>query len=542
MLCLDNQHTPTARVGSNGNAAATSHGGANHPRPAMAGRVGLADASGSAPSSSKQPPGAAGGQGATPPAGGRNGPGRKGLEGPLGIYPKSVGHFEAQEAAKAKETRRLEARRELYKDLRTAALILRAESPAKVHAVAKCRWTKVAGVVSLHLAETHEGGDLRASFRGVKVCGNIWGCPVCAARIAHKRQEEANAALAWARAVRVVPVMLTLTARHGRADTLAGLLDGMKEAKRALRQHRAWKSIKSRIGGTITATEMTHGANGWHPHFHEILFIEAKDEAEALALVAPLGDAWRASLRGKGLDGAAAAFDAQGAGAAGDYLAKWGAGEELTLNGAKRGRKGGRTPRQLLRLAGEGDAQARALWLEYFRATSGRRRRQLVWSPGLKAAVGLDEVEDVDAAQEDAAADEVAAVAEWDGDGWRRVRPKRVRLLEAAERGGAAAVAAAERGPDDQISRADDFDILDTDDAGTPAPRRGAIVSGQDSRRVDDDRCETEAAGGGGNREGRKADARSGLRELQVGGGETANHGRSRRGIWRGSGRVAAGR
>ena len=150
----------------------------------------------------------------------------------------------------------------------------------------------------------------------------------------------------------------------------------MKEAKRALRQHRTWRSIKARIGGTITATEMTHGGNGWHPHFHEVLFIEAATEAEALALVAPLGDAWRASLRGKGLDGAAAAFDAQGAGAAGDYLAKWGAGEELTLNGAKRGRRGGRTPRQLLRAAGEGDGQARALWVEYFRATSGRRRRR----------------------------------------------------------------------------------------------------------------------------------------------------------------------
>ena len=461
-----------------------------------------AGASGPASFSSKGP--AAGRSGAAVPAAPpapEGVPGR-GSETPLGIYPKSVGHFEDADEAKLKENNRLEGRRELYKDLTTAALILRAENPEKVHAVAKCRWVKTAGFVSLHLAETHEGGALRASFRGVKVCGNVWGCPVCAARIAHKRREEANAALAWGRAVGVVPVMITLTARHGREDALADLLDGMKEAKRALRQHRAWRGIKARISGTITATEMTHGGNGWHPHFHEVLFIEAADEAEALALVAPLGDAWRASLRGKGLDGAAAAFDAQGAGAAGDYLTKWGAGEELTLNGAKRGRKGGRTPRQLLRAAGGGDAQARALWAEYFRATSGRRRRQLVWSPGLKAAVGLDEVEDEAAAQEEAAADEVAAVAEWDGEGWRRVRPKRVRLLEAAERGGAAAVRAAESGPNDAISEAGDFAILDTDADGTPAPPCRAFVSGQDSRRVQDERTGENLGQDTGAREG----------------------------------------
>lgn len=442
-MLRETEHTSTSsRIANEVRHGSDTLNGANHPSRGMARRGGHDDASGSSSVLKKSGTGIV--PGPAPAEAGK--PGRNG---PLGIYPKSVGQIEAQEAAKAKETRRLEARRELYQDLKTAAGILRLENPDRLHAVAKCRWVNVAPVVSLHLAETHEGGALRASFRGVKVCGNIWGCPVCGARIAHKRREEANAALAWGRAVGVVPVMLTLTARHGRGDRLEVLLDGMKEAKRALRQHRAWRSIKGRIGGTITATEMTHGAHGWHPHFHEILFIEAADEAEALALVAPLGDAWRASLRGKRLDGAAAAFDAQGAGAAGDYLAKWGAGEELTLNGQKRGRKGGRTPRQLLRAAGEGDNQARSLWAEYFRATSGRRRRQLVWSPGLKAAVGLDEVEDTDAAQEEAAAHEVEAVAEWDTEGWRRVRRKRVRLLEAAEQGGSSAVRAAEVGLDD---------------------------------------------------------------------------------------------
>lgn len=377
------------------------------------------------------------------------------VEGPqarLGIYPQSVRRSGADEGAADAERRRIQARRELYGDLKTAALILRAERPDRPHRISQCRWTKIASEVSLHLIETPAG--LRAAFRGIKVCGNVWGCPVCSARISQARRDEVNAALAWARGAGVVPVLLTLTARHGAGDSLPHLLDGMKEAKRALRRHRAWTRLA--FAGSITATEITHGANGWHPHFHEVVFIEADDEAAALAAVAPLGDAWRASLRGKGLDGAAAAFDAQGAAAAGNYLAKFGAAEELTLTGAKRGRQGkagrGRSPRELLRDAGAGDGRARALWLEYLRTTSGRRRRQLVWSPRLKGLVGLDDVADEDVAESEAEdATEVAPLAAWDNKGWRRVRPKRVRLMEAAERGGSSAVRAVEAWADDPL-------------------------------------------------------------------------------------------
>lgn len=366
--------------------------------------------------------------------------------GPLGIYPKSVDSLHPETASKAHETRRLASRRQLYADLKTSALILREAIPNKVHAVAKCRWVKVAGAVTLNLMDVG-GGQQRAAFKGVKICGNVWGCPVCAARISQTRRAEMNRVLAWARERGLVPVMLTLTARHGLEDRLGDMLDWMKNAKRRLRQRAEWRRLP--VAGTITATEITHGTrNGWHPHFHEIVLLEASGEAEALAMVAPLGDAWRASLRAFGLDGAAAAFDAQGAASAGDYVAKWGVAEEITLTGSKRGRAKGRSPRELVRLAGAGDEDARSLWLEFFAATSGKRRRQLVWSPGLKAACGVDEITDEQAAEaEDARQEE--ELAEYDNEAWRRVRSKRVRLLEAAERGGSSAVRLAESGPDD---------------------------------------------------------------------------------------------
>lgn len=384
---------------------------------------------------------AAGGQGdahrASKPA--PSGAGSKGQNGPLGIYPNSVDSRNA-------ETQRLLGRRALYADLKASALILRDAMPHKLHAVAKCRWTKIAGAVTLNLMNVG-GGQRRAAFKGVKICGNVWGCPVCAARISQTRRGEMNTVLAWARGRGLVPVMLTLTARHGLEDRLGDMLDGMKNAKRRLRQRAEWRRLP--VAGTITATEITQGTrHGWHPHFHEIVLLEASDEAEALAMVAPLGDAWRASLRAFGLDGAAAAFDAQGAASAGDYVAKWGVAEEITLTGSKRGRAKGRSPRELVRLAGAGDEDARCLWLEFFAATSGKRRRQLVWSPGLKAACGVDDITDEQAAEaEDARQEE--ELAEYDNEAWRRVRSKRVRLLEAAERGGSSAVRLAESGPDD---------------------------------------------------------------------------------------------
>ena len=189
-----------------------------------------------------------------------SGAGNRGQNGPLGIYPKSVDKLHPELASKANETRRLEARRQLYADLKSAALILRDAVPHKVHAVAKCRWTKIAGHVSLHLMDVGNG-QRRAAFKGIKVCGNIWGCPVCAARISQRRRGEMNTLLAWGREKSLIPVMLTLTARHGREDRLADLLDGMKRAKQRVRQRQEWKRIP--IEGTVTATEMTHGGPAW---------------------------------------------------------------------------------------------------------------------------------------------------------------------------------------------------------------------------------------------------------------------------------------
>jgi hypothetical protein len=239
----------------------------------------------------------------------------------------------------------------------------------------------------------------------------------------------------------------------------------MKNAKRSLRQRKIWRDMG--VEASITATEITNGLKaGWHPHFHEILFMRADSEKEAVARVKAIHSAWLSCLRKQGLDGAAAALQVQGASAAGQYVGKWGAAEELTLGTQKRARGKGRSINDLLELADAGEKREMALWLEYFNATSGRRRRQLVWSPGLKEKVGIDEVSDEDAAGEesDDMQDPEPAIVWNDNSSWRKARPQMVNMMEALEKKGVEAARLAEIGETDDAIYKDEFDVFDDDE------------------------------------------------------------------------------
>lgn len=390
---------------------------------------------------------------------------------PLGNTAKSVDQLSADRAAR-------ERRAQAFRLQRTAAAILPTER------VGLCRWAVVSrqAGVDVHLT-AYEGGAVRASFAGLQTCGSVWLCPCCGRRISETRRGELNSLLAWARECGLIPIMVTLTARHGIRDRLADQIEAMKRAKQRLRQRREWRALKGRIAGTVTATEVTHGANGWHTHFHEIILMDAPDEGEALAMLEGMGRVWRACLVGVGLSGGRVAWQAQGAAAAGQYVAKWGAGEEMTLGDAKRARGKGRTPLQLLADADVGDDEGAALWRTYAKAFKGRR--QLVWSPGLKAAAGIDEMSDEDAAQ-DAAQDDGEAEAllhidheDWTGRrGWRGARHRRARVLDAAERGGAGAASAVVRdGGEDQRLDPDPGPLVERDPPRCPPMKAGGLAA-----------------------------------------------------------------
>lgn len=288
-------------------------------------------------------------------------------------------------------------------------------------------------------------GEAGAGYRGLMRCAGVWACPCCAPRIAAGRTTEIETGIAnhvarlraegctHEEAAERVP-MLTLTLRHGRGDALTTLLDALRGAMRRLRQHRGWRALKGATVGTITSLEVTHGEHGWHPHLH-LLLLGKRDVTpwQLERLLGTLRDAWDASLAAEGRDCGRAGFEVtRKVGAAARYVAKlaW----EAAGVGTKRARgKGGRTGWQLLEDACEGDCEAIALWREYALATKGRN--WITWTPGLKAALGVEEVSDEDLVEAEVGADVIAVLPV---EAWRAVVRCELRgqVLDAADADG----------------------------------------------------------------------------------------------------------
>lgn len=318
-----------------------------------------------------------------------------------------------------------------------------------------------------------------AGFSGLVSCGSVWGCPVCAAKIAAARATDLGHVLAWAADSGHTVALLTLTMRHHREQRLSDCWDaatagwsrvtsgerwsGEKPAKFAHRLAK-WESDKAgnwegsrarkrperRIGdleyfgvlGYARAVETTHGANGWHVHLHVALILEGRtsdDETRVRALGREMFGRWASGLAKRGFTALAAngGMDvrlAEGAtNALSGYLAKQLA-VETTHGHAKNGRVGGRTPFQLLEsVVSSGNADDLDLWHEWEGASEGRQ--QLTWSSGLREMAGLaaEERSEEDIVDEDLGGDDLIVL---DGHSWRLVRRVQTELLDAAERAG----------------------------------------------------------------------------------------------------------
>jgi hypothetical protein len=228
----------------------------------------------------------------------------------------------------------------------------------------------------------------------LEVCSSVWLCPVCAAKIAERRRAELLEAVAAVEADGGAVLHLTYTVQHGRHDDLALLLDRFGRSYSRLTGHRTYRTLirpTYQIFGSVRALEVTHGENGWHPHYHVLLFVSHPLTVAALArLEVELRALW---ARSAALDGLAMNDHGfclrAGAGAGSAYVAKWGMEDELTKSHLKSGRAGSSSPWDLLRGFAVGDARSGCLWREYAGVFKGRR--QLMWSPGLRALLGLED-------------------------------------------------------------------------------------------------------------------------------------------------------
>lgn len=324
----------------------------------------------------------------------------------------------------------------------------------KVHRTAGCHYIPH-GKVFVHHSCEHK----RAFFSGVQVCGSVWGCPICAAKISERRRLEIQQAIDWAYESGLQPMMVTLTFPHQRTDDLGDLLDKQRAALEILREGGTWTNIKKRWGyqGLIRALEMTHSErNGWHPHTHELWFVNPnvtagdvkttvlkrwKEACVEVGLLDPEdGPSWRAfDVR---------AVDVKPWISASDYLAKmdsaahWGADREMakaSSKGTRPGRRSGTHPFGLLRRSldgGKGSQRAGQLFVDYLVTVTKKRCRALFFSPGLKAKVGIEDKNDKEVAQEQR--EEADILGRLEAEDWRLIRSlnSQSRVLDAAELNG----------------------------------------------------------------------------------------------------------
>lgn len=297
----------------------------------------------------------------------------------------------------------------------------------------------------------HNSERNTAHYSGLVVCGLLWACPVCAAKISEGRRVELAAAI---KASGYHAVLVTYTLRHNVSDRLKSLLDDTLEAYRKLKSGRRWQGVKASYQwvGSVRSLEVTHGGHGWHPHIHELVLLAAPlDDTTRYALLSELRDMWLHALAKTGRDASYLwGIDVRDAAAeVADYVAKfgrepieekrWTLEHELTKSAVKKARRGGRSPMQLLWDYGQGDQEAGQLWREY--ALTFHGRNQLVWSRGLRALLGLGAVvSDAELAKE---CDPAARIlAELDRNQWEVVLRNEARgeLLRVARSGSAAAV------------------------------------------------------------------------------------------------------
>lgn len=251
-----------------------------------------------------------------------------------------------------------------------------------------------------------------ARATGLRTCGSVWACPVCAPVEADRRGEALSRVVArrWKQGWRVAHVVLTV--RHTGGEPLEAVFGALTTAWRHLVSHRKVKGLL-RGWDWHRSVEVTYGRHGWHPHVHLLLL--SPPGVDPYLVEEPLWEAWREAVEAVGWAPSARGgysytvpSSEEDAVAVSAYNEKtWSLPQEVSL-GPVKGGKGGLSPFELLAIADgalEDDGvldtpgvlrpprptrglsvspdEALALWVEYVEATKGRKRSFV--SRGLRA-------------------------------------------------------------------------------------------------------------------------------------------------------------
>lgn len=229
-------------------------------------------------------------------------------------------------------------------------------------------------------------GDNGIHRRNISYCGGVSVCPCCSGLILRERSKELDEGIAHHMRTGGGVLMLTLTASHSRKDSLKSEIDVLQKAyKSTTRRNFNGLGDDAGIFGKVRRKETTYGnANGWHHHYHVLMFTERKlDAVEVECLEDGIYKRWEAALgalgwhadREHGISLEAARNVEQ----VGRYVSK-----ELTDSGDNKTGKGSVSPFQLL---DDPTQRNKRLWLEYVDAVKGMHVIQ--WDRGLKERLGV---------------------------------------------------------------------------------------------------------------------------------------------------------
>lgn len=382
---------------------------------------------------------------------------REGAECALGIYTKSTSPCDTPTTTPAQYLRGLRAERYASQNSIKALFtsrggfdntVMTIENYNSLPRVVKCHSVRIRQTVDVKKNPEHD----RAFYSGLAVCGSVWDCPVCSARILEKRRQEISLATNWAYENGFKVVMVTLTTPHYAYQTCADLLARFSKALLYLKSGKAWDNFKKANAwqGSIRGLETLYGANGWHNHTHELWIVDKSLDSKDL--VSKVLGRWYAACDKQGLipKGKKKAFmdhavDIVDNASASDYLAKhddkknlsWGVDKELTQPLSKAS-KDLLHPFQLAYLNSKGWKKAGDLFAEYSQAFKGKS--SVFWSRGLKKKIGIDEKQDEDLAKDET--EEIKVMVTFEHFAWSVIKQEKARslILDLAETGGADSV------------------------------------------------------------------------------------------------------
>jgi len=240
-----------------------------------------------------------------------------------------------------------------------------------------------------------------ACYRNLIVCGMPWTCPVCAARITERRRIEIAQA---ARMPGFRLVLVTYTVQHTADERLIAVRRALQDAYTLMWSGRWADEFNAEwdVVGTIKALEDTYGKNGFHPHFHSLMFLETGEDTAALEgrFQNALKVRWQKALEKCGR------FASWDVGLTvkvvysdiAEYIDKlghepmdevgWDISHEVAKGPSKMGKVHGYTPNELLLQSFRGNFVFERIWLEHVEGTW--KCKQIRWSKGLRELAGLD--------------------------------------------------------------------------------------------------------------------------------------------------------